>query len=636
MHARRSATTYRSWFQAWFLGCLLAVLVFGSGPAAGADGDPLIGIWMYRTAMVPGLHGELTVTRKGESWRARLSGAEARFVVNGNEVRFSFPGGQGSFRGALSGAGPGGAPRAVPDAVIDGFWLRPGGASYDPDDPGGSGEPFATPLVINRSGGDAWRATVRPLEDGFTLYLKITRGADGALVAAFRNPEMNSTGGASLHRISRDGDKVRISHKPSPDAPEVVLEATLARSPDRLRLRWPELGRAIELTRATPAQAAAFFPQPPGTPKYTYRRPPVTGDGWATARAGEIGLDEAALARMVQQLIDGDPASRRPSLIHSMLVARQGKLVLEEYFFGFDRDTPHDLRSAGKTFSSVMLGAAMLRGTHIGPDSKVAELLAGLGPFAHPDPRKSQITLAHLMTHTAGLACDDNDDASPGREDLLWRQRDASFWKYTLDLPIKYDPGVHYAYCSANMNLVGGALTTATGTWLPELFDRTIARPLQFDRYHWNVDWRGEGYLGGGAYVRPRDLLKLGQAYLDGGVWRGQRIVDATWVTRSTAPVIEISPATTGLDPEVFQNFYGKDADGYARDAYAWHLGDVHAGTKRYRAFNAGGNGGQLLFVIPELELVVVFTGGNYLQGGIWSRWRDDIIGAQLVAAIRR
>ena len=83
-----------------------------------------------------------------------------------------------------------------------------------------------------------------------------------------------------------------------------------------------------------------------------------------------------------------------------------------------------------------------------------------------------------------------------------------------------------YAYCSANINLVGGALTAATRTWLPEFFERTVARPLQFGRYHWNLMPNGEGYLGGGAFLRPRDLLKVGQAYLDGGVWHGRRIVD--------------------------------------------------------------------------------------------------------------
>jgi CubicO group peptidase (beta-lactamase class C family) len=213
--------------------------------------------------------------------------------------------------------------------------------------------------------------------------------------------------------------------------------------------------------------------------------------------------------------------------------------VLEEYFFGHDRGAVHDLRSAGKTFAPAMLGAAMRQGVEIGPESRIADVLAGLGPFANPDPRKAGITLAHLMTHTSGLDCNDNDESSRGNEETMSSQADEpDWWKYTLNLPMAHDPGARYAYCSANINLVGGALRAATQTWLPEYFDRSIARPLQFGRYYWMLTPNGEGYLGGGAFIRPRDLLKLGQVYLDGGVWRGRRIVDEAWVTRSTQPYV--------------------------------------------------------------------------------------------------
>jgi len=85
------------------------------------------------------------------------------------------------------------------------------------------------------------------------------------------------------------------------------------------------------------------------------------------------------------------------------------------------------------------------------------------------------------MTHTSGLACDDNDDKSPGNEDTMQSQtRQPDWWKYTPDLPVVHDSGSRYAYCSAEMNLVGAVLTTGTATWLPALFDREVARPLQF------------------------------------------------------------------------------------------------------------------------------------------------------------
>lgn len=598
----------------------IALVVFFAcfSPAASAD-DSLVGLWASETTFGPALHGELTVAREGSGWRATLASAESRFNVTGDAIRFVFPGPLGQFRGMMADHG----------RTITGFWLQPPGTTEERPSPVGSRQPFATPLVLQRAGRDVWRGTVLPLAERFALYLKIYRNAEGVLVGAFRNPDFNSNGGASLFRVTREGEKVLLS-APLDGTPEIRHSAALAHSPDRLQIFWPDVGRVLDLTRRSPEQAPSFLPRPPGQTAYTYKEPVATGDGWRTARAREAGIDETVLTRLVQRLIDADPAARRPSLIHSLLVARRGKLVLEEYFFGYDRDTPHDTRSAGKTFASVMLGAAMMKGTKITPETKVYDLLAGMGPFANPDPRKSQITLAHLMTHTAGFACDDNDEASPGNESTLQSQRrEPNWWKHTLDLPMAHDPGRRYAYCSANMNLMGAALTTATGTWLPELFDRTIARPLQFGPYHWNLTPTEEGYLGGGAWVRPRDLLKVGQAYLEGGVWRGRRIVDASWVTRSTAPRVHISPATTGLNAEQFQDAYNE-----ADDAYAWHLGEVRSGERTYRGYTATGNGGQILLVVPEADLVVVFTGGNYRQGGIWLRWPNEIVGAEIIPAI--
>ena len=361
-----------------------------------------------------------------------------------------------------------------------------------------------------------------------------------------------------------------------------------------------------------------------------YREPANAPDGWSVASAHDVGIDEEKLADLVQKIIDTDPAEKRPDLIHSLLIARHGKLVLDEYFAGYSRDVPHDLRSASKTFASVELGALMRQGVPISPSSRIYSLVAGLGPFANPDPRKSQITLAELMTHTSGLACDDNDDNSPGNESVLQSQHaETNWWRYTLDLPVVNEPGTRYAYCLAGMNLVGAPLTAAAHTSLPEIFDRDVARPLQWGLYYWDMMPNGQGYLGGGVFVRPRDFLKLGQAYLNGGRWNGKRIVDASWVGESTVSRVAITPATTGLSPDQFQNFYFPGEDGYA-----WHLSVLHSPGRNYRAYCAGGNGGQLLIIVPELDMAVVFTGGNYGQGLIWNSWRDDLLPNQIIPAI--
>jgi CubicO group peptidase (beta-lactamase class C family) len=612
----------RSIQSTWLVIAALAVACAPARQDSGrspAQNDDLVGIWVFETTFGSDLEGDLMVRRERSAWRAALSGAEARFEGVAREVSFVFPDDLGRYRGALADDGQ----------RIEGFWIRPG-VTTDPRFPGGSSQPFATPLVLQRAGRETWHGAVRSLEDSMTVYLRIFHNEEGTLLAAFRNPDQHSHGGAMQFRVAQEGETVWFSAQLDPAQPEIRHEATRVRS-DALQVFWPDLDRTIVLTRRAPSEAAGFFPRPPDDPPYVYRSPSVADDGWATERAGDAGIDEEVLTRLVRRLAAADPGDRRPSLIHSLLVARRGKLVLEEYFYGFHREQPHDLRSAGKTFASVMLGAAMMRGVRVAPETRVYDLLAVLGPFENDDPRKSKITLAHLMTHTSGLACNDYDDASPGNENTMQTQREQpDWWRYTLDLPMAHEPGTRYAYCSANTNLVGAALTTATTTWLPELFDRTVARPLQFGPYHWNLLPTDEGYLGGGAWLRPRDLLKVGQVYLDGGTWRGRRIVNTDWVTRSTAPHFHISPATTGLDAEQFGNSYYE-----ADEAYAWHLGGVRSGERVYPSYAATGNGGQILIVVPELELAVVFTGGNYRQGGIWTRWADQIVGEEIIPAMR-
>jgi CubicO group peptidase (beta-lactamase class C family) len=596
----------------------LGPLVAASGQATGS-GDPMLGLWVFETVYRPGQLGELVLRRSGTGWVATLGGSEVRAESKGDSVKAGFGGEVGRFRGRVDDNG----------GRVSGFWLQPSTVSAERQSAVGSRQPFATPLVLSRSAPGEWRGMVRQLEQRFTLYLKVYRDSAGRLLGAIRNHDFNSNGGATLYRLTPERDSVVLT---APiDGPPQVRHAAQFTGPDQgFRLFWPDAGEVLRLARATPAQEAGLSRLPPDAPPYVYRAPPATGDGWETASAREVGFAEDSLTAVIRRIAAADPAVRAPPLMHSVLVARHGKLVLEEYFFGFTRDMPHDTRSAGKTFSSVLLGASMRRGAGLSPESRIYRVMAPLGPFANPDPRKARITLAHLLTHSAGLACDDNNDASPGNEGTMQSQREQpDWWKYTLDLPMAHEPGVRYAYCSANINLVGGALTLGTRSWLPELFDRWIARPLDFGLYHWNLTPTGEGYFGGGAFLRPRDLLKVGQTYLDGGVWRGRRIVDSSWTAISTTSRIHISPASTGLSEEDFGNYYG-----HGNDAYAWHLGAVESGGRVYRTYAATGNGGQVLLVVPELRLVAVFTGANYRQGGIWGRWPQQIVGDQIIPAL--
>jgi CubicO group peptidase (beta-lactamase class C family) len=599
---------------------LLAVVAFAVGassPAASGSDDDLIGLWSYRTAFATGLGGELTIARSGARWDATIAGVRAGAAARGNAVDIAFPNEGGRFLGTYE------------RGALRGFWVRRA-VPEDPRFPIGEALSYTSPAAFRKVAPSTWRATIAPLGDTFTLFLKIFRDEQGALKAAFRNPEGHSHGAAMQFSVVRDGDRVRFDANPDPANADGRIEATLMHRPERIAVPWSDMKATLELTR-TAAGAERFQPAPAAATPYVYRAPARLDDGWRVARAGEVGMDEAALAGVVNRIRAIDPASQRAWLIHSIAVAYRGRLVLDEYFYGFGRDEPHDTRSASKTFSSVILGAMMKDGSALSPATRVYDVMAPRGPFANPDPRKSAITLGHLLTHSAGFACDDNAGNSPGDEDTIEADRTHPDWaKVTLDLPMQYAPGTHYAYCSMNINLAGAVLSQVSGEWLPALFDRTVARPLGFGPYHWNLTGKGEGYLGGGVFVRTRDFLKLGQTYLDGGSWNGRRIVSEAWVKDSLAPHMHISPETTGLHGDAFmQSYYDVD------EGWAWHMIGVKAPDRTYQAYHANGNGGQLLLVVPELDLAVMFTAGNYGQG-LWNRERDDIVGGMIIPAIRR
>ncbi|MEP6733672.1 MAG: serine hydrolase [bacterium] len=528
-------------------------------------GDDLVGLWGVEMLTGPPVRGEIVVERTSGNWTARVAGFEASARQSGDSVTLAFPGSAGALRVWVHGRD------------FHAFWVQPAGSM----------SPYATPVALHAAGNDAWRGDVRPIDARFSLYVSIRREADGTLTGVFRNPDFNWRGGGRSFRVERDGDNV----------------AFIDRTTGKKRFVQPydpaqhvisfDFGGPVQLRPERATEAVGFFPRSTPTP-YDYRTPVDRGDGWRVARASEVGLNEARLRTTVQGIIDADPLSDTTPRIHSLLVVRHGKLVLDEYFFGYSADHPHDLRSASKTMTSVMAGVAMQRGAKLDMSTRVAG---------------TQITMGNLLTHTSGKACDDDDDKSPGNEDTMQSQQAEGDWyRYFLALPQLHEPGSTRAYCSGGINYAGHVIGMSTGMWLPAFFDRYIAQPLQITRYGMNLMPSGDGYSGGGMHMLPRDLLKFGQLYLDGGTWGGHRLVSADWVKRSTSPQQSVQ-------------------DG-SHDGFAWHLHDVRAGAKTYATYEASGNGGQFLFVVPELQMAIVVTAGNYGQYTAWRKIREILMPA--------
>jgi CubicO group peptidase (beta-lactamase class C family) len=533
----------------------------------------LLQLWVSDSTYGPRARGELVID--GSS--AHISGLTAPVRHSGDSLRASFPDSQGEFRGVLG----------------SGFWIQPRGLI--------SRVAYATPVTLHRTDSNTWRGDVHPLDEHYTLYMRATRDSG----VTFRIPERNYLGGQGYARylMQHDGDSLRFvdtTHSFDSFAGRMVG--------DHIVLRWPGVDVPITLRPATPAQTADYYPRPPGS-RYVYAKPKPDDDGWRTATAVDVGMDETALAAVVQKIGEIDPVSRTAPLIQSLVIARHGRLVLDEYFFGFDKDRLHDMRSAGKTFTSVMAGAAIDRGAKFDMSTPIYPILGD------PQPDKSRITVGNALTHSTGLACDDNDDNSPGNEDKMYNQTAQPDWyHFILDLPVAHDPGTVYAYCTGGINLAAGVVRRTMGIWLPAFFEQTVAESLGIRRWAMNLMPNGDGYGGGGLYLRPRDLLKLGVAYLDSGVWQGHRVVSAAWVRQSTARQI-----VTGTD---------------TWDGYAWHLNILHAPGHDYRDYEATGNGGQYLIVVPDLDLAIVFTAANYNRYPIWRNFRDAITALEIMPTV--
>ncbi len=566
--------------------------LMGAAPVpTDAAAESLVGIWGSEQVLGPQVRGELTLTRGESAWRARIAGFDVPVRQEGKAVSFVLPGGQGELRARLT----------DDRTRIVGHWIQPRVRT--------SGMTFATPVELRALQAQVWRGTVAPLEDRFSLYLVVQKDADGTLSAFIRNPERNF-GNRLLFRVSVQDGLVRLVATKG----TTRLEGRFDAQARRLSLFYPPLDATFDFTPRGRDQAVGLYPRTPAAGTYVYEKPVAERDGWTTASPGDVGMDVEPLRELVQGILDPQPGPDSTPAIQGLLIARRGKLVLEEYFHGFDKERPHDLRSAAKTYAPLLLGIALDQGAPFTVDTPVVFLFPEYnGKLAHLDARKRKLTVENLMTMSTGLACDDDDESSPGNEERL-DDTVPDWYKYTLDLPMVRAPGTKGVYCSANINLLGGVLSKATRTWIPEFFTRYVAEPLQMRGYHLDLMPSGEQYLGGGIFMRPRDALKLGQLYLSGGVWNERRIISQRWVERSTALHATMEPGRT----------YG----------YAWWRHELRVGDRVYSEYEASGNGGQLVMVVPELELVVMFTAGNYNHVGLWRKFREELLPRFILRAV--
>lgn len=373
-----------------------------------------------------------------------------------------------------------------------------------------------------------------------------------------------------------------------------------------------------------------------------YRLPVTLDDGWSPVAPEELGLSREPLETMTAAIRRGDYQN-----VHAVLVAKDGRLVYEEYFTGtdrrpeggdyaetvtltFDAETLHTTRSAGKSFTSALVGAAMAEGAIRSVDEPMAEFFAESEALG--DPGIDDITVSHLLTMTPGLRWDQStlpysDPRNP--ETAMYASRDPS--RFLLGLPLDAEPGSRWVYSSGATTLLGLILHEATGQAYADYMRERLFEPLDIDRFDWTGTatwedhpafvWEGAepwpmaraSDPAGSLWLRPRDMLKFGQMIANGGTWEGARILDEEWIARSLAPLVPRSEQPIEYPNGVVRvGSYG----------YQWWHDRIELPYGELVVHSASGNGGQKIWVVPELDLVIVHLAGNYNVAG--SSWEAE------------
>jgi CubicO group peptidase (beta-lactamase class C family) len=347
-------------------------------------------------------------------------------------------------------------------------------------------------------------------------------------------------------------------------------------------------------TSVTPEAAALAWPRPLGQNSpadYSYHAPADMHDGIAVGDIARSDLGVGVANDLVRSILDGTYKD-----VHSVLLYQHGKLVLEEYFYGYSAERQHQLRSATKSVVSALAGIAIDRGALTGVDQRVLPLMS-YASYDHPDPRKTAITLGDFLSMSSGLDCNDHSSTSPGRETVL---DDSPDWvKATLDLPMINDPGTAGYYCSGGVAVVGRMTENAVHMKLPEFAQANLFGPLGIARadWIWNYDLTNADKEYSQIHLRPRDMLKLGILIADGGRWHGRQIISESWARTAIAEHSHVDNVSYGY-------FWWRP----------WLDVETPAGSQHVNLVAAQGNGGQKIYLVPQYDLVAVFTGAPTTQ----------------------
>lgn len=353
--------------------------------------------------------------------------------------------------------------------------------------------------------------------------------------------------------------------------------------------------------------AGGFKPDP--APPFT-----LINGVFAVDTTGKRNGDSVFLRKAAAEILNGKYGE-----VHAMIIFKDNILLFEEYFPGhqykwdgpnhhgekiiWDQSMLHGVKSVSKSIVSLCIGIAIDKGFIKSVNQSVFDYLPGHQSFKKEG--KEKITIEHLLTMTSGLEWEEwKTSLSNEKNDIvgIWFQEKDPL-TYILEKPLIKEPGTTFNYSGGNTILLGEIIRDATKMDLEKFANEYLFKPLGIDSTDWSLRYKnGVIEAGGGLEITPRDLAKIGVLCLNKGTFNGRQIISEQWIAACTTPY---SKNTNIFIPGHFSGGHGY--------AYSWWLKSYNKAGKEINMYHAVGWGGQELIIIPELNSVVVFTGGNYI-----------------------
>jgi len=448
------------------------------------------------------------------------------------------------------------------------------------------------------------------------VILRIDQSSDGGLQISDEDPRMYGYPPAPL-KLTPEGD--------------LLASASSIFGQVDYRIRFNPANRTIEATITRPAMeeagsgAMALRKDAPDLRRwraprvntygrvldYAYARP-APGSGWTTASLEDERLDRTKIEDMVRTILQqqADPLTNRTD---SVVIVRHGKLVLEEYFWGYARGTPHAISSDTKSVTSMAAGIAIDTGA-IRATDRVIDYFPDYGDTVWLKER-SQITIGDLMSMQANVVWNEDVPYQDPRNTAIGLAVAEDPIRYVLNTQPAGAPGAKFQYNSGLPNIVGDIVSRTMKQPFDALVQSRLFAPLGINNWRWARQKNGHVLAAGGLAMPPLDMAKLGQTMLDRGAWKGSQILSPQWVAESTRQHTAPSDYPYG---------------------YYWHLStSAMPRLPGFDAFMAIGQAGQFIIVIPKEALVIVVTSSNWQPGGTPHALKD-LITSKILPAVRR